>query len=374
MRKRASKLIALMSGCAAIITYAVCIPAMGQVQTGSDTQWLSGKALLDSGQLPVSVSWLETPIRMQLQLISKQQQRSVFLDRRVDPTQRMTLSIRDLTIEQVVWQTAQSGELGVARVGDLLYVGPPESAARLTHVIDQLKRQISKLPKSQRTQWTRRSEIRWPAGTSTQEFIKWFEQTHQIKFNGAIPNDVWAAGDWPSLSLLEQLSLFLVGFDRSLKIDSAVSNLEIIPFPKLEESNLKFRLQRDTKFDLNEAKKEFKDLKIRQSGKTILLTGPVDEIARFEAWRVKRQSALGSHLVTRTFDLNATEKRGDILATLAAQTGRKLVLKGNAAESLAARIKIDVKKATLETLIVKCLEGTGLQHQLSDSLITVFSP
>ena len=123
----------------------------------------------------------------------------------------------------------------------------------------------------------------------------------------------------------------------------------------------------------NKAKTNFKDLKIRQSGKTVSLAGPVDSIARFEAWQVEQQKTIGGKLVTRTFDLNTTAKRGDILATLAAQTGRKLVLQGNAAESLAPRIKIDLKKASLETLIIKCLEGTGLGHQLSDSEITVFS-
>lgn len=372
MRQRTSKLIALMSGCAAIITYAVCIPAMAQVQSGSETQWLTGKALQQSSRLPVSVSWTETPIRTQLESISKQQQRSVFLDRRVDPTRVLSLSMRDLTVEQIVWQTAQADGLGVTRVGNLLYVGPTNSAARLSQVIDDLKKQVSKLPEPEKSKWIRRSEIRWSPGTSTQEFANWFEQTQAIKFNTAVPNDVWTSGDWPSLSLLEQVSLFLVGFDRSFKVDST-GKVELLPFPKIETSKLKIRVLRDSKFDLNEAKTNFKDLKIRQSGKTVSLAGPVDSIAKFEAWQVEQQKTIGGKLVTRTFDLNTTAKRGDILATLAAQTGRKLVLQGNAAESLAPRIKIDLKKASLETLIIKCLEGTGLGHQLSDSEITVFS-
>lgn len=360
-----------MSGCAAIMTCTVCDHVNAQVQTGSAQKWLAGKALQRNANLPFSVSWTETPIRDQLNSIANQQRRSIFLDRRIDPTRRLTLSIRDVTTEQAVWQTAASADLSVARVGDLLYVGPTETTSRMTAAIADLKKQASKLSRSAAAKWKRKSEIQWSEATSTDEIIRWFEETHSIKFDSEITHDVWPAGDWSSLSLLEQVSLFLAGFDLSFKIQPDGSTLQLVPFPDFKTSQSKVRLGRRTKFDNDLAEAKFTDLKIKKSGKTVLLSGPVESIALFEAWIVGQQKVAGEDSIVRTFDLKTTAPRGDILATLAYQTGRELKLQPGVAEILQKRITINAQKATPEDLVKQCLDGTNLTYDLSDKVLSI---
>ena len=348
--------------------WSVCIPVSAQVSTGSTTNWHRGKDLQKSSRLPLSVTWSDTPIRQQLDALSQQQRRSMFLDRRVDPTQLISLTVRDSTTEQVAWKAADEAGLGVARVGDLLYFGPKDSATRLPFVIEALKKQI---PKQQRSKWEGRSELRWRTATNTTEFATWFEQVHGIKFDGDIPYDVWPQGDWPSLSLLEQVSLLLVGFDRSFQISDDGASVKLIPLPQLKSAKIKIRIARDAKLNIDEAKATFTDLKIAGSGKTVAVTGPVESLAAFKAWQVNNQTVLRGEKVIRTFDLDTTAKRGDILATVAAQTGRELVLQGRASQSLVNRITLKVQKVSLEDLIAKCLEGTDLTWQLSDSKLTI---
>jgi len=373
MSIRPSNLSRLTSGYVAIVVCAVCVPAFAQVETTSGSQWLSGKKLLDSNRLPVSVSWTESPIRSQLNAFAKQQRRAIYVDRRVDPTIKLTFQFLDQTTEQVVWRTAEANGLGVARIGDLLYVGPKESAARLPFVIAETVKNIPKGDKSIRRKWhSKRSSIQWQRATTSQEIQQWFEQNFEFSFDAKVPHDVWSEVDWPSLSLTEQMSLLLVGFDLSFTIDANGKSIRLREFPALELVTRKIRLNRESKLDIDAAKREFETLKIAKSGKTVSLKGSAESIADFEAWMVMQSNAKVRATDRRTFNLvDTTGKRREILEAVAQQTGRKFVLLGNASEQLTQRITISIEKASLETLVEKCLEGTELRFKLSKSQLTI---
>ena len=356
----------------AIVVCAVCGSAFGQIETTSGSHWLGGKKLSDSNRLPVSVSWTESPIRSQLNAFAKQQKRAIFVDRRVDPTIKLSFTFLDQTNDQIVWRTAETNGLGVAWVGDLLYVGPKSTTARLPFVIQAIDKRLSKLDKQVKAKWrSNRSSIRWQHATTTSEIQDWFEQNNDITFDSQFAHDVWAGADWPLLSLSQQLSLVLAGFDLSFRVEADGKTVRLEKFPEIKTANLKKRLSKSDDFDINEAKRSFKDLKIVKSGKTLSVKGPVASIASFESWMVMRANARIGESDLRTFDLNTTAKRGDILATVAQQTGRKLVLSGDASESLNERITIFLEKATIETLLNKCLEGTGLSYRLSKTQLII---
>jgi len=323
---------------------------------------------------PVSLSWTGSPLGSQLNLFAKQRQRAIFLDRRIDSTTQQTFDLVDRTTEQVVWQVAQANQLGVARIGDLLYVGPQDSAARLAFVIDGLEKRIKKLSKTARSKWTRRSSIRWPVATSTPQITQWLKQEHGVAFDTPLPHDVWPAADWPELSLVQQVSLLLVGFDRSFAIAPDGTSLTVVEFPELDAVVNRFGSP-STDFDLKAFKTQFPDLKFSRSGKSYTARGTPESVLKMESELVLQQapSAQGGQ---KTFDLDTTARRGDILATVAEKTGRKLELDQESLdesvmEVLNQRVTLNVSKVPLQTLLDKCLEGSGVSYQLSDGKLTL---
>ena len=141
----------------------------------------------------------------------------------------------------------------MARVGDLLYVGPKDAAARLPYAIAETKKQIRKLPKVARGKWSQRSEILWTDATTTYEIQSWFQLTHGVTVNGEIPFDVWPQADWPKLTLAEQMSLFLVGFEKGFEVASDGNSIKLQPFPQIESASQKIKLP-ENKFDFESAK------------------------------------------------------------------------------------------------------------------------
>lgn len=366
--KRLQKLI---SGCVALVACTACSSGFAQVGMGSATNWLDGKDLDKGRSLPVSVSWTDSPLRAQLIQFGIQRQRPIFVDRRVDPTLKQTLQMFDVTTDRVVWRTARENDLGVARVGNLLYVGPKSSAARLSFSIAAAEKNLSRLGKDVRKKWNRKSDILWPDATTTTEVASWFELNHGIRYREPIPFDVWPAADWPKLSLLEQMNLVMVGFDLAVEIDKDGHTISLVNFPAIETGTKKFKTK-DTPFDFDKAKTKFAGLRFAKSGSTATVKGNVEQIAELEAWIVEQQEVVQGKELQRTFDLNMENvRRGDILSTVAQQTGRKLELEGRASELLAQPINVNLEKVTLESLILVCLEGTELKYNLSNSKLTI---
>ena len=56
---------------------------------------------------------------------------AIFLDRRVDPDQRVEFSSDDVPLEELFVRLAKKLKLGTCQVGSVVYLGPPDIAAKL---------------------------------------------------------------------------------------------------------------------------------------------------------------------------------------------------------------------------------------------------
>ena len=355
---------------AATVSCSVCTTASGQVKSGSAADWLDARGVLETRLAPVSASWNEAALRVLLDQFAMRRKRPIFLDRRVDPTVLQSLVLNDQTTEQVVWKVAEKNGLGVSRVGELLYVGPKETAARLPNVIEELAKQLQKLPKELRSKWTRRSEVFWPQATTTKELQQWFIDQHGIVLDRSLPHDVWPAGDWPALSLNEQLSLLLAGFDCSFKV--AEDGVSIGVIRMADPGRVDFRFRPPSKsFRIAEAKSVFPEIDFSGSTRSYRARGGAEQIAALDAWLVSRQRAETEDVVSRTYDLNTTARRGDILATISSQIGRKLEVEAEATEVLNGQVKLELSGASLEELLATCLEGTAFGFRVTDESLFI---
>jgi hypothetical protein len=178
-----------------------------------------------------TIHWGDVPLSDAISRLEKLFGDSIFLDRRIDRNLRVNLDIRASSTEDVLKPIAAAENLGVSRFGRLVYVGPRETARQIKTVARIRLAAVSKLPEEQRTELRRKRRLSWPRlteprslVTSTAALDGW-----RVEDPNRIPHDLWPAGALPSLTLVEQLTVMLAGFDLTFNVRTDAKVLELVP-------------------------------------------------------------------------------------------------------------------------------------------------
>ena len=114
---------------AAIMSHAL---VWGGVANAADrVAWTTGREFQQRLAQPVDILWTGNPLRAAIRGLSEAQQVAILLDRRVDPGQKLDLTIKGKPLEAALQTIADHCGLGVSRLGAVVYLGPPSAAQRL---------------------------------------------------------------------------------------------------------------------------------------------------------------------------------------------------------------------------------------------------
>ena len=79
-------------------------------------------ARASSGRVQTAtIHWQDVPLRDAIQRLQRLFNESVFLDRRIDPTTRVTLATEASSVEDIMRRLAADNGWGVTRLGDVVY-------------------------------------------------------------------------------------------------------------------------------------------------------------------------------------------------------------------------------------------------------------
>ena len=92
-------------------------------------KWLTGERLRNQLDQKVSVTWSGVPLRRALKSLSDSQHVAIMLDRRVDPEQKIELTLDDVTLDAALKSIALKMKIGVGQVGSVFYFGPEATAS-----------------------------------------------------------------------------------------------------------------------------------------------------------------------------------------------------------------------------------------------------
>jgi hypothetical protein len=200
----------------------------GSSEIGSRTRRVSATA---------TIHWRDVPLKEAIARLEKLFGESVFLDRRIDPTQDVSLDIQANSVEQVLAAIAAEPKLGVSRMGETVYVGPVGSARRLRALAKVQAEKVGQLPENQRAGWMRRGNLAWPRLAEPRGLVHLVIERAGWRVEGAerIPHDLWAAGDLRGLSAVEQLTVLLVGFDLTFELRPEGKTIEVVPLSESME-------------------------------------------------------------------------------------------------------------------------------------------
>lgn len=283
-----------------------------------------------------SIEWDRVPLDDALNRLRKVSSSDVFLDRRVDPNQRLSLSVANASVDEIVARLAAACNLGECRIGELSYVGPAPVATRLASLAAERRRAIAALPVESRKALLERRRVVWQRLTEPRGLVVRLAADHGWRVVGGdrIAYDLWAAGSLPPMTLVDQLTILLAGFDLTFRVLPDQSAIEIAPVDWAS---------------------------IAQS-----------RIARKELPRLPAQARTGKQVFTLRVE---NQPVGKVLEQLGQRLGWKLAVDEAAiraaGRSLDARVSFRVDNADENQLLEALLEPAGLQAERDGQQVSV---
>jgi hypothetical protein len=186
-----------------------------------------------------TIHWQRVPLGEAIGRLRDLFDDAVFVDRRVDPTMRVTLDIESASAEEVVAAVANAKDLGVARLGSVVYLGPSAAAGQLRAIAVARMQDAKRLPADVRPAISERRQTTWERLAEPRRVIKSAAEERGWRIANAetIPHDLWSSGRLPALSLTDQLTVLLVGFDLTFKLQPQDQSIEIVPLKAVPKAS-----------------------------------------------------------------------------------------------------------------------------------------
>ncbi|MBX3420392.1 MAG: hypothetical protein KF752_02435 [Pirellulaceae bacterium] len=162
--------------------------------------------------------WMDQPLRIAVASISQQYGICIWIDRRIDPGQLVSLSSADqsATLGQQLDRLAQSTGAAGGLIENVYLIAPADCLARMQRAAVVLHGQLAS--KGQTTS-NRSQPLEWPALTSSNELLRIILNNWNVESAVELPHDLFHAGQLPACSLATQISLLLGGFDLQAMLD-----------------------------------------------------------------------------------------------------------------------------------------------------------
>ncbi|MCR9292703.1 MAG: hypothetical protein NXI32_08290 [bacterium] len=334
----------------------------------------TAKAALQLLQQPVTLVWEKKTLREGLEDITHSYRLAVWLDRRIDPTQRVTLAAAgdgkpaDLSsiLEEIARQTAS--EFGL--VENVAYFGPPGVVARVQRAAIELHDQISRSRGDQQAQmkpfsW---SELATPTSVLDSIASNW-----DMRCEFQMPHDLLHAGSVGSCNLATQLSLLGSGFELEP---------ELLPNETIDFKPLGPMINWQFTYDvaaLDSASLRGPGLarllneipgQVRTRRGQVLVEGPTSLHMRLQP---RSRVASQQDLDQRTWSLEVRNKSTEVvLNTLAQSMGLEIDIDSDIPlDKLQRLISFDVANAGIDALLQAVAEAAELQLERRGLRISV---
>jgi hypothetical protein len=332
---------------AAIIAGAL---ARGSAVDAADrVNWLTGAALQQQLAEPVDILWADNPLHQAMVRLSRACRVAILIDRRVDPGQKLDVSLRGVPLESALQTIARGRGLGVSRLGAVVYLGPLPAAERLPAVAAGFDKQVRLLPPAVQRRYHQLKALAWEDLATPRELLSQLGRQGGLEIANLeqAPHDLWAAADLPPLSLVDRLTLVAIQFDLTFHVTANGSRLELVPAPGGSYGPSK---------DLQPTPQRDRGLagpRVPASGRTVKPAGGQDR-----------------------FQIDVREKPlGPVLRQLADRLDLDLRIDQQAIRtagiSLDQRVSVHLQNATVDEILGGLLRDTGLSFHRRQRVIEI---
>ena len=312
------------------------------ILTDTPPNFLTDRAFEDALAESISLAWQGQNLRDGLQKLSETKQLSIILDRRIDPSQQLTLQIQKRTLKTVLKVIATEARADISVLGNTVYVGPARIASRLRTVEEIVASQlvsekattisVDASPQTRRRfELLGRHTLNWPDLTTPRELLNEVASRYALKIESVnlVPHDLWGQATLPSGSATQLLLTILAQFNLSFEWTESRDGIRLVDMPLDPRIEKQFTLKRGTEQTiLSEITRRMPDLEPKVTARRIKVVGTVEQIETVEAIIYPKRQPNNARPNQRkvadgvtVFTFKATAPLGAFMATLEKQSG-----------------------------------------------------
>ena len=236
------------------------------------------------------------PLRDVLRQLTESQRVSILLDRRIDPTQSIELTLPPTPLRDILAALAHKVESELSIVGSVVYVGPTDSAKKLRTLVELRNNDLSKLAsgvssnkspwRNRHTSLTQRRTFVWQDFDCPRDILQQVAVKFQIEIDGLdkLPHDVWAAASLPQVTATEALSLLLVQFGSTFEFVPDRAAIRIVPVPQRVLIERTHTVPANSPVTVDAVREQFADSEIERSGSKLVVRGTVEQHVEIASW------------------------------------------------------------------------------------------
>lgn len=346
----------------------ILAPAAGQEKI----DWKTGVEFRKQLETTVGVNWGDNPLRDALGRLARTQGTAIFLDRRVDPDQRVAFTSRDQPLEIALVRLCGELELAKSALGSVVYIGPQGSADKVATVAALRRQEASALPAAAKARWLKQAPMAWPELTTPNQLLAQLAREGSFSINGELPHDVWPAYDLPAMPLADRLSLVLAGFGLTYRIEQNGSAVTLTTIPDDIEYEKSYS-RGDPARLAAELKRLMPDLKIGRRNNEVVVRGPYEEHEKIERMlRGERVKTVTPAPGEKRYTLKVeNQPAGAVATTVAKEIGKKLTYDPSALPKLKEKVTFSVTDVPLDQLLKATLEPLGLRAEVGEETLNI---
>jgi hypothetical protein len=362
------------------LTWTVCgwfVLAAGATVAQQPEKWKTGAALQHQLGEQAGVTWQDRGLRDGLVRLSQKYGVAIFLDRRIDPDQELTLVARDQSLEEVLRRISADAHAGIAIVGPVIYFGPPETASKLATLAALRRQDASKLSSDIKTRLLRADVWQSDELTQPRQLLDGLaRQAGMTLENGdIIPFDLWPAVSLPPLAWTDRLSLLVAGFGLTYEIGDRGTSLRLVPQPTAVALEKIYTPRGNAASLAAQLGRVLPDAKIHTESQKLVVTASQEDhekIDRLLSGQTIRTAKPAKKVGEKLYTLHTgKEPAGEVVSSVAKSIGKKLEYDASVLNKLKSIVQIDQDNVTLEYLLETTLQPLGLTYRLTDESLEI---
>jgi hypothetical protein len=318
-------------------------------------------------------------LRRALRSLSRSQNVAILLDRRIDPSQQLDLSLADKPLEVVFQQIAQHQAMGVSHLGSVTYFGPKATTDWLRTVAGMRRDEARAMPAALRQRLLQARAWHWDMLATPRELLAALAEESGIKINGlsAIPHDLWPAADLPPLAWIDRLSLVAAEFGLTFEFEPAGNALRLVPIPDKVSIRRSYRTGPRTQELARRWREQLPQAAVRAERDTVTVEGRLEDhelVAHALDNKPSKQTTATSGKQVYELSIEKLPLRS-VLANLAKKLNLEIEYDQPAIDradiSLDQLVSFKVQGASLEQLLSAALSPAGLSFRLNERNVRI---
>jgi len=327
--------------------------------------------------LPLQVTWENAPLKTSLLRLAEVHNVNIFVDRRVDPSLPLNINLDAPTLRQGMSALAEQLGLQVSLIGDVIYLGPRPSTAKLATLLDINRERMRKMSTERRRAWRKPVPSAWPRLAEPATLASSWSDELSIPIHDLhrIPHDLWAAGELPAMGLLERLTILLAGFDLTVRLESDGS-ARIVKIPAAVSIEKSYSLTDAQADRLGEIRERIGDAAFSVQGRRMKVVATSEQHAAIQQW-MRGDTGLNSPAIQgeKRYTLSVENQPvAGVLKALCQRMQLQLDLSRLSQDQAAELISLNVKNVTRDALLQETVARAGLRYRMEGRRLVILPP